>query len=167
MASTLYCSKMPVSQMGLAPPVASSAGWKTSRIFRADRFRQLQKNRRMAVVAAGVHPARMLRRISRAGFFFNGQGVQIRPEGDGAPGAKIEPGAQAPLRGRKQAAAQTLQFPPQIGDGQGKLAVQLGDPVQCPAVFDDPNGKCPLSVDECFSIIDDVGECVNLYLAFL
>ena len=173
MASTPYSVKMPVSQMSFAPPVASSAGWKTSRIFFMQPFSfaqtagQLQQDRHVAVMAAGVHAAGMGRSVGRAGFFVNGQGVHIRPEGDGPLCAEVEPGAQAPVSGGEKPAAQALQLAAQVLDGQGKLAVQLGDLVQCPTVLNDPNGSCPLSVDECFSIIDDVDGCVNLYLAIL
>ena len=105
--------------------------------------------------------------VGRAGLFLDGQGVHIRPEGDSLFRAEVEEGADAALHGAEKRAAQRLQLPAKIGGGFRKLAVQLRDLVQCPTVFYGPNGKCPLSVDDCFPIIDDVDECVNFNLAFL
>ena len=109
----------------------------------------------------------MLGCIFRAAFFLNWQGIHVRPEGDGFFRAEVEEGTEASLRGTAQFAAQTFQLAPQIADGFRKLAVQLRDLVQCPTVFYGPNGKCPLSVDDCFPIIDEIVGCVNFYLAFL
>ena len=73
--------------------------------------------------------------VVRAGLFVNGQCVHIRPEGDGPVRAEVEPGAQAAVNGGEKLAAQPLQLALQIADRLGKLAIQLGDLVQCPAVF--------------------------------
>ena len=128
---------------------------------------QLQPDRHVAVVAAGMHGSGMPGAIGCAGLFFNGQGVHVCPEGDGALGAEVEKGADAALHRFGKPAAQGLKFAPKIRLCLWEPAVQLRDLVQCPTVFNNPNGKCPLSVDDCFPIIDDVDGCVNFNLAFL
>ena len=91
----------------------------------------------------------------------------IAKEFDFTPGSGISFQEGKLLYGGKKLTVQPLQFPPEVADGVVELAVQFRDLVQFPPVFFGPNDKCPLSVDECFSIIDEVVGCVNFNLAFL
>ena len=56
----------------------------------------------MAVVAAGVHPARVLRGKGQPGVLVDGQGIDVRPEGNGLLFPKVEPGAKRPTGGNEQ-----------------------------------------------------------------
>ena len=104
---------------------------------------QLQQNGHMAVVAAGVHPARVPGGEGQARGLGHRQGVGVGPEGDGPAPAKVKKRAEAALDGRKHPAAQPRQGGAEIGHGLGQAAVQLGNPVQRPAVVDDLHKNTP------------------------
>ena len=107
---------------------------------------QFQNDGHMTVVAAGVHTARVQRRIFRPGFFRNGQGIHVRPEGNGRFPPKVKPGAQRPFHGGKYPAIQALQSLFQVCQSLGQRLVQLRNPVELPAVGTDLHGDCLLKI---------------------
>ena len=101
---------------------------------------QLQKNGHVAVMAAGVHLPRVGGDIITAVFLGNGQGIHIRPEGQGTLGPKVKPGTQTLLHGREYLTVTGRKSIFQIGKGFRQTAVQLRDPVQRPTVLNDLHG---------------------------
>ena len=57
---------------------------------------QLQQDRHVTVMAAGVHPPFVNRCVRQLGFFLNGQGVHVRAEGDGRGGMEVKISAKRP-----------------------------------------------------------------------
>ena len=89
----------------------------------------------MAVVAAGVHFARVDGGIAAGIPLGDGQGIRVSAKGDGVLASEVKKGAQRSLHGRKQAAPQRLQTVFQIVHGLGQIPVQFRDLVQRPAVL--------------------------------
>ena len=98
---------------------------------------QLQKDRHVPVVAAGMHAPGVPGGIGGLGTLGNGQRVRVRPESNGLLLPKVEPGAKRRCHGRKHPAFEPRKGTAQVVHGLGKLAVQLRDLVQSPAVIHD------------------------------
>ena len=118
----------------------------------------------MSVVAAGVHTALVGGGVGHLVLFQNGQRVGIRPEGDGILPAKVKEGAQGAFHGGENRTVQPLQGAFQIGHGPGQAAVQLGNPVQRPAVI---NQLHRIASDVVSFIIVPEEDPVNFSLCFL
>ena len=118
----------------------------------------------MPVVAAGVHTALVGGGVGHLVLFQNGQGVGIRPKGDGILPAKVKKGAQGAFHGGEYRTVQPFQGVFQIGHGLGQGAVQLGNPVQRPAVVDQLHSIASDVVS--FIIVPEEGP-VNFSLCFL
>ena len=95
---------------------------------------QLQGDSHVAVVAAGVHFARMAGGEGQACGFGNRQGVHICPEGQAVVPAKVKKGAQGAFRRGEHLTGKGLQGRPQVVQGFRQIPVQLGNPVEGPAV---------------------------------
>ena len=65
---------------------------------------QFQQNGHMAVMAAGVHAALVLRAVVHPVPLLNGQGIRIGPEGHGLLFAEIKIGTQGTFHGGKDLA---------------------------------------------------------------
>ena len=98
---------------------------------------QLQKNRHVPVVAAGMHAPGVPGGIGSLGTLGNGQGVRVRPESNGLLLSKVKPGAKRRCHGRKHPAFEPRKSTSQVVHGLRKLTVQLRDLVQGPAVIHD------------------------------
>ena len=96
---------------------------------------QLQENGHVAVMAAGMHHPRVGRGVGHLVLFLDGQGIRIRPEGNGILLSEIKKSAQGAVHGRKHLAVQVFQSGTQIFHGLGQVPVQFRDPVQRPAVI--------------------------------
>ena len=95
---------------------------------------QLQQDGHMAVMAAGVHNAGVGGGVSCSGFFLDGQGIHIRPEGDRLLRPEVKPGAQSAAQGREHPAGEGRQGIFQILFGLRQVPFQLRDPVECMTV---------------------------------
>ena len=92
----------------------------------------------MHIVAAGVHHAFVLGAVGNVVGFRDGQGVGIRAQGDGGPGASSALNLPNQARTRHFAAgdAEFLQLPGDVALGFVLLEAEFGVRVQVPAVGD-------------------------------
>ena len=105
---------------------------------------QLQEDGHMAVVAAGMHPARMAGGEIKIRIFFNGQAVAVCPEGDGALCTEVEKGAEAALHRGEDPTFQSCESRGQVGHGLRQIQLQLRDFVQlAPIAYDLLHGMPP------------------------
>ena len=116
-------------------------------------LRQREHPGHVAVVAAGVHAAGMLRRIGQTCLLRHWQGIHVRPEGHRVAAAGVKPGTDAPGDGGKDLAAQRLQDGAGILGGFRKLIVQFRDAVQTAAMINGSHGKDLLAGQKFISIL--------------